>query len=71
MPCIFSGACVIAETEVLGGKVNVVCEGMGDGFGLSVLVGVGFDDGVGFLTKTPLLQNNFFPDLIHVYCLFK
>lgn len=79
MPCMFFGGLVIAETEVMGGKTEVICVGCGNGlyvfvglgFGMRVLEGVGVGFGVGFLTRTPLLQTNFFPDLIHVYCLFK
>lgn len=67
----------------MGGKIKVVCHGEGVGFGVNALVGVGFGFGmsvlegvgvgfgVGFLTKTPLFQTSLFPDLIHVYCLFK
>lgn len=79
MPCMFFGGLVIAETEVLSGKTEVVCVGCGNGLyvfvglgvDLTVEVGVGVGLGVGFLTNTPLFQTNFFPDLIHVYCLFR
>jgi len=49
-----------------------VGEGVGVGVGVGIGVGVGELNGVGegvelaFLTTTPLLQTNFFPDLIQV-----
>ncbi len=64
MPCMFFGAVVIAETELVGGKRSVVCEAMGVGFAFCELVGV--EIGIGLLTNTPLLHTNFFPDFMQV-----
>jgi hypothetical protein len=57
-----SGLCV-SEGESVGDGEDV-----GDGEGVGVCEGVGVREGVGvdFLTTTPLLQTNLFPDLIHV-----
>ena len=52
------------------GKRGVACaEAWGVGIGVGVGVGLGVEDGIGFgeTTFTPLLQTNFFPDLIQVY----
>ena len=55
----------VACAEAWGGGVGV---GVGDGVGVGVGVGdgVGVGVGVGDANLTPLLQTNFFPDLMQV-----
>jgi hypothetical protein len=58
----------VAETDGVG-DVDTIKEGEGVGVGAGKLDEEGVGELVGFGTSTPLLQINFFPDLVQVYCL--
>ena len=55
-----------SELCVGEGEGIELCVGEGEDLGDVDELGNGDTDGIGFFTRIPLFQTNFFPDLVHV-----